>query len=311
MPSRDRWPLAAWLVLLAFVQVGALAVIWWVFVRTADGQAVDAVALSGRSIGQARVDGLVVRALNTITVVSVIATTVAIGFVALARQRIRLAVVATLLVAGANLTTQVLKRSLIERPDLGVPGVETDLNSLPSGHTTVAASLAVAAVLVLPPRLRGGAALAGTCYAALVGVATLAQGWHRPSDAVAAFLVVGAWSAAAGFVLVVTQREPGGTNRSEGAHPYALTLLFVAGLALLTVAAVALGITGQTHQPAPETLSWRRLFAAYSGAAAGIGGTACMVMVMVLATVHRVVPERDLSGPPGPPKPAQVTSGPR
>ncbi|MEQ7127831.1 phosphatase PAP2 family protein [Actinopolymorpha sp. B11F2] len=326
MPSRTRWPLAVWLVLLAFAQVGALAVIWWVFVRTAGGQTLDAVALLGRSIGQTRVDGLVTRALNTITVVSVIAATVTIGFVALARRRYRLAVVATLLIVGANVTTQLLKRSVIERPDLGVEGVETNLNSLPSGHTTVAASMAVAAVLVLPPRLRGGVALAGTCYAALVGIATLAEGWHRPSDAVAAFLVVGAWSAAAGFVLVVTERESerstppsgrerhcspaSGTSWSDGTHPYALTLLFVAGLAMLTVAAVALGITDQTPHPAPENLSWRRLFAAYSGAAAGIAGTACMVMVMVLATVHHVVPSRDTSQPPGPSRRNAVTTGP-
>jgi membrane-associated phospholipid phosphatase len=310
MPSRTHWPLAVWLAFLAFAQVGALAVVWWVFVRTTDGQALDAVALSGRSIGQARVDGLVTRALNTITVVSVIAATITIGFVALARRRYRLAIVATLLIMGANLTTQLLKRSLIERPDLGVEGVETNLNSLPSGHTTVAASMVVAAVLVLPPRLRGGVALAGTCYAALVGIATLAEGWHRPSDAVAAFLVVGAWSAAAGFVLVVTERDSA-SAWSKDAHPYALTLLFIAGLALLTVAAVALGLTDRAPNPAPESLSWRRLFAAYSGAAAGIAGTACMVMVMVLATVHRVVPGRDSPQPPGPPRRNAVTAGPR
>ena len=95
----------------------------------------------------------------------------------------------------------------LDRPYLGVDPQRIEAgNSLPSGHTTVAASVAVALVFVLPPRARGFAAVVGAGYTALVGVATMSAGWHRPSDSVAALLVVGGWAAAAGLALMIAAR---------------------------------------------------------------------------------------------------------
>ncbi|HZC26553.1 MAG TPA: phosphatase PAP2 family protein [Actinopolymorphaceae bacterium] len=308
MPSRARALLAGWLLIVAVAQLCALAGIWWIFVRTPHGQLLDTIAWSGRTIGQSRVQVVVGVTLDAVTVASVIAATCVVGFIALARRRIVLAVVATLFVAGANLTTQVLKHVIIHRPDFGVPSGD-QLNSLPSGHTTVAASVAVAAVLVLPPRLRGLAALLGAAFAALTGIATLAAGWHRPSDPVAALLVVGAWAAGAGLILVLAQRPTAFSDPAD-AHPYAAMLLVLAGIGLLGVAMLALGLTGLEHAD-PGTLSRRRLFAAYAGGAAGIGGTASVVMALVLATVHRVVPGHEGRQPPGTPRQIPVQTGPR
>jgi hypothetical protein len=308
MPSRARALLAGWLLILAVVQVCALVALWWIFVRTPHGQLLDTIAWSGRMIGQSRIQVLVGVVLDAVTVASVLAATCAVGFIALARRRVLLAVVATLLVVGANITTQLLKHEVIHRPDLGIPSGDR-LNSLPSGHTTVAASVAVATVLVLPPRFRGLAAVAGAAYAGLTGIATLAAGWHRPSDAVAALLVVGAWSAAAGVVLVLAQRRDAVSSAAD-AHPYAATLLILAGVGLLVVAMLALGLTGFSTLD-PVALSRRRLFAAYAGGAAGIGGTACVVMALVLATVHRVVPGHEGHRPPGTPRRIPVHTGPR
>ena len=57
--------------------------------------------------------------------------------------------------------------------------------------------------------------------------------------------------------------------------------------------------TDQVTVP-PELLSWRRLFVAYAGSAVGIAGAASVTMSLVLATVHRVVPERAVpTGPTG------------
>jgi membrane-associated phospholipid phosphatase len=293
LPVRDRTGgfLAGWLLLLAAAQAAAFVVVWRVFVGTAQGQQFDTVALTGNTIGRRHIDELVGTVLNAMSVAALVVTTVVIGFIALIRGRVALAAVATLFIAGATATVQALKYA-IHRPDFGVdPERAAAGNSLPSGHTAVAASFAVALVLVLPPRLRGAGALFGAGYAALVGVATLSAGWHRPSDAVAAMLVVGAWAAAAGFLLILLQR--GDTVvETEDAHRVGARALALGGLALLAVAAVSLALTDQVLSVSPDELSRRRLLAAYAGSAAGIAGTACLVMALVAATVHRVVPRR-------------------
>lgn len=283
--------LAMWLLLLAAVQVLALVLVWRFFVRTEHGQLLDFIALSGNSIGQSRVDGLVNNVLNAMSVVALAVATAVIGFIALARGRILLGVLATLLVVGANLTAQGLKY-VITRPDLGVDAERAAAgNSMPSGHVALAASVAIAFVMVLPPRLRGAGGLIGVAYASLAGVATMSAGWHRPSDAVAALLIVGAWAAGASFLLVVTQREDAVVEREE-AHRFSVLLLFLGGAALLAVCAVALKLTDQVLSTPPDQLSRNRLLAAYGGSAAGIAGTASLVMALVLVTMHRVVPRR-------------------
>lgn len=283
---------AAWLVLIAAAQVTAFLAVHRTFVGSVHGQRLDTVALTGNVIGRRHIEGLVETVLDAVSAVALLTAIVVIGFIAVARGRLALAMLATVLIVGANATTQALKR-FIERPDFGVDGAFTGAgNSLPSGHATVAASVAVALVLVLPARVRGLAAVVGAAYAALVGVATLSAGWHRPSDAVAAYLVVGAWAAVVGLVLVVLDRGTGDVPR---AHRYTPLLLAVVAVGLLAVAAVCLGTTLQVVSTPLEWLSRDRLLVAYAGGAAGIAGSAALMMAVVLASVHRVVPDRPVA----------------
>ena len=97
------------------------------------------------------------------------------------------------MILGSNVTTQVFK-ALVHRPSLIQDPAIIAVNTLPSGHSTVAASLAAALVLVVPVRLRPLAATLGALYAAGIAAMTLAAGWHRPSDAVSVFAVVGIWT---------------------------------------------------------------------------------------------------------------------
>ena len=106
------------------------------------------------------------------------------------------------------MTTEVLKLHILERPDL-LDGVSRPWNTFPSGHSTVAMSLAVGAVLVAPRRLRGTVALAGVAYAAAVAGATVVTGWHRPSDTIGGGFVAVGWGAAVAAILVATR----GTGR--------------------------------------------------------------------------------------------------
>ncbi len=122
--------------------------------------------------------------------------------IALLRGRPRLAIGAGVVVLGANITTQALK-ARFDRPDL-IGGAATDAGAFPSGHVTVAMSLAMGLVLVVPPAARWTAALAGCAYATGVGFAVIALDWHRPSEVVGAYLVTVAWTAAVAAVLVAT-----------------------------------------------------------------------------------------------------------
>ncbi|WP_369931370.1 phosphatase PAP2 family protein [Plantactinospora sp. BC1] len=299
MRGRSGILTASWLILLTALQILAFVVVWRFAVGTEHGQLLDTIALTGNSIGQHRIEGIVGGVLNAVSLLSLLVATAVIGFIALIRVRITLAVVTVVLIVGANVTTQALKY-FIERPDFDVDEArEAAGNSLPSGHTAVAASVAIALVMVLPPRVRGWGALVGAGYSAAAGVATLSAGWHRPSDAVAALLVVGAWASAASLVLLLTQRETAQVSAADG-NRRVTAVLAVVGLALLLVAALALGWTdGVRSTPIPE-FDRRQLMIAYGGSAAGIAGTAALVTALVLVTLHRVVPRHTGRGATAP-----------
>ncbi|NJC66791.1 phosphatase PAP2 family protein [Planosporangium flavigriseum] len=287
-----RWPfgLAMWLVVLAAAEVAGFIAVCQFFVQSRHGQQLDLVALTGNRIGQSQVEGPVDTILNAISVLSLVIATAVVGFIALIRRRLAVAFGAVLLIVGANATTQILKL-LVNRPELGVDLERAAAgNSLPSGHTTIAASVAVAFMLVLPPRLRGVGGVLGALFAAIAGVATLSAGWHRPSDAVAALLVVGVWACAAGLFIVIAQRRHGGVDYGRS-HRIAVRVLTIAGLVLLAGAGIALKLTDQVLSTPPDELSRLRLLTAYAGGAMGIAGTAGLVFACVLATVRRVVPK--------------------
>ncbi|WP_091089741.1 phosphatase PAP2 family protein [Micromonospora nigra] len=280
---------AVWLVVLAMVQTAGFLAVWRGALHVEVGQWIDTVALTGNRIGQDHIDEPVDHILNAMSVVSLLAATGVIGFIALIRGRIALAVTATMLIAGANVTTQLLKYGLT-RPDYGIDPERVYVgNSLPSGHTTVAASVAVALVLVLPRRVRALGAFIGAGYAAVAGVATLSAGWHRPSDAVAAFLVVGVWAALAGLLLLVTQREQAQIESAD-AHRVAAAVLGIGGLLAIVACGIALAWLVDLRAVPPDQLARRPLFVGYAGSAAGIAGTMGVVMALVLVAVHRVVP---------------------
>ncbi|MEQ7129530.1 phosphatase PAP2 family protein [Actinopolymorpha sp. B11F2] len=288
-----RGVVAAWLVVLALVQVVGLALVWWIFIRTPHGQVLDASVLRAGSIGRSQVADLVDTLLDVVSLASLIGATIAIGFIAIARRRYRLAIVTTLLIVGATATSRVLKNIVIDRPDLGIAGTNIGApNSLPSGHMTVAAAVTVAAVLVVPPRLCSLTAVIGTTYTALTGIATLSAGWHRPSDALAALLIVGIWASVGGHFLVLAQRhEP--VQKPARPHHRTVAVLALVGGILLAATVLTIGLVDHAELTPPVELSTPRLIGAYLAGVTGIAGATCLLLAMVLSTVHRVVPTLD------------------
>lgn len=177
--------------------------------------------------------------LETISVASVALLGGAIVALATLRRRWDLAAAAAAAMLGANLTTQALKAEL-PRPDLVASQVGEA--SLPSGHATVAVSLALALVLVVPPTGRLLAGVVGGAYAIAIGVATIAADWHRPSDVAAAYLVAALWTALAGAVLATRRRrapEPGREGVARRARRAGRAAAGLAAAFVLTVAVAA------------------------------------------------------------------------
>lgn len=270
------------LLLAAVGCLGLVLALYLVFVRTARGQWVDDASLRGTTIGRGRIIDPVSNILNLVSVTALVLATITVGAIGYLRRRPRLAMLAMLLVVGSNLTTEVLKHLVLNRPlrDAADP---LPFNTLPSGHTTVALSVAAAVTLVVPARVRVPVAVVGVLYGGTTGVATLSAGWHRPSDAVTACLVVALWVALVG-ALAVSLRHPGGGRVDGWSYPLARGAAALSSAGLLAVSVLALAVTATSVSEAP---SRHRLFLAYAGGASAIAGTALAAMAGLLVMAHR------------------------
>lgn len=221
--------------LLAFWAVWAT---WDTFVASPLGQRADQLALEGAARGQGVLWELAEPVLGVVSNAFVGLGLAAAVILALARGRWWLAAQVAILVAGSNLTTQVLKHAVLDRPALlDVP--RADINTLPSGHTTVAASIAAGLLIAVPRRWRPVVAVAGAAYTGATGVSTLIGQWHRPSDVVAAILVVLAWGAAVCALSSPTSLDAPQTGREPGSSGAAgLLLLGAVGTGALAVGAL-------------------------------------------------------------------------
>lgn len=239
---------------------------------TVTGRLVDDAAFRGAEYGRSRLWQVAEPVLDVVSVPFVVVVAVSAVLLALLRRRVVLAAQVAVLMVGANVTTQVLKR-LLDRPDLGLH--DRTVNSLPSGHTTVAASTSAALVLVVPRRWRGWAAVLGAVYTTATGVSTLVGRWHRPSDAVAAVLVVLAWT---GLVVGLAR---GGAGRAGRVR--ATAALLVGGGVVLS-ATTALAYRRTAHAIAVDAeLGRPELLVAYGGGALAIAAVACLAFGAIAA----------------------------
>lgn len=227
---RSSWP-----ALLLVIWVGLLLGVYAVALGTGTGLELDA-----RGVVQGfdaerlpRVHAATENLLRTIDVSSLALIGGGIVLLALLRGEPRNALAAAMIMGGANLTTQLLKPFLsrldpLEAEASRIPG------TFPSGHATVAMSLALAAVLVSPPGLRLLVAVTGAGYALLVGVALLALGWHYPSDVAGGYLVAAIWAALA---LLLVSALP-----ARAAPRHGRPGVLARGAASATIAIVMLGM---------------------------------------------------------------------
>jgi hypothetical protein len=115
-------------------------------------------------------------------------------------------------------------------------GGQLDDTNWPSGHTTAAMTLALCAVVAVPPAWRAATALAGATFAVAVAYATLALTWHYPSDVLAGFLL-----AALGVSAALAVLAPLEIDDPEPPVSLPVAWLLVVGAAGSIVAAAVVG----------------------------------------------------------------------
>lgn len=249
----------------ALVSAALFVAVYVVFVRSYIGQVIDERAFAGADAWKGDLIEFAHGFLDALPVASVVIGAVIALVIVLVRRNWLVFAVAVGAAAGANVSTQVLKYTVLSRPE---KGVDVGLaNSLPSGHTAVAASAALVVFLLAAPRFRPLAAVVGSLFTIAAGASTLVEQWHRPSDVVAGMLVVAFWGCLAGIVLAWL--------RLPGAEPPVRSklwpLVWVGGVCAAG-SVVALLITYFSAQSGTE-----HLFVAYAGGVAAIVATGFVV----------------------------------
>ncbi len=235
--SRER--LLALVGLAAFCAL-AFAVVY-VLAGSPAGRRIDDVAVAGGAIVGSRQFVAANHLLDVITTTSLGFMIVALAAVAILRRRPWLALCAAASVGGAAILAQLLKADLPqERLALYAEGLR-----FPSGHSTIALALGLAAVLIAPSRLRVPVAVVAVLFASAIGICVVAAGWHRSSDVAGGFLLATGWTAALAAATLAAsprelrrehrERDAGALHRFAGALPV-LAVFVVAGGVMFALA---------------------------------------------------------------------------
>jgi membrane-associated phospholipid phosphatase len=200
MLRRPAAPLVA-----ALVCMLATTVVWLLAFQTGAGARLDSTVLGGfTGLRGSDVEPLADAAAHLADPVPFVVLGFVIVSIALARHQPRHALVVAVVLAGATLTTQLLKPlATVARP-ADRPSLAPLADAWPSGHTTAAMALALCLVVVVPAPWRPLAAATGGTFAVAQAYGLLVMGWHYPSDVAGAFGVATVWLALAVAVLRVT-----------------------------------------------------------------------------------------------------------
>ncbi len=194
MTVKTTWALAG-----AFACALIAVVTWAVAFRTGVGHTADARVLGDlTTLQQTRAAPLAQRLGVFANPGPYAMLSLALVLIAFALRGALVAAVAGAVLVIPNLVTQVLKRELAEPRSASVV---VDAVSWPSGHSTAAMALALAAVLVARGAWRPTVAVVGGLFAVGMAGSVVLLGWHFPSDAIGGFAVAGAGACLGAAVL--------------------------------------------------------------------------------------------------------------
>ena len=271
---------------LALLLMAVLVAVYAVAFGIAAVQTVDLRAIPEGLAGQgvAHAELATGRLLDSISVGSLVIAGGGLVAVALVRRRFGQAIAAAVVIAGANVTTQALKPLLGRLDPLGGDAERFSEGIFPSGHATVAMSLALALVIVVPATARPVAAVVAAVYAGAVGVGLLLLGWHFPSDVAGGFLVAGVWAAAAIAWLRARSRHDPVTLAPVPRVRAGVTVALVLGVLAVLAVGVAIGLRVNDLD---QIARYGRLHTAFFGGAAVTVVLAAAIPASVAAIMLR------------------------
>jgi membrane-associated phospholipid phosphatase len=269
-----------WAHMVAIVCAVLLPAVYLLAVWTATGQRLEdgVLAAAARAAGRAEPASWALDSAESVLAGIAVVAVVLLGLV---RRRLFLGVLSAGVVGASILTTELLKRMAL-RPVLLESGERRDDQSFPSGHTVVATSVMCALVLVTPHLLRGLVALLASVWATSVAVATIAAGWHRPSDTIGSDLIAVIYVSTAIAVLARRGWVNSTASPAVAGRPRLSGIATVAAgcVAWVAACAVVVNLSGYATVAAGGTqLIVGRLIASL--------GTA-VVTVILLALLYRV-----------------------
>lgn len=183
---RDR----LWFAGSAALFASLAALVYAVSRGTSGGVSIDeSIATDLEYSGGTRLDSATHLVLWSVDAAVVAAAMLALVVATLGRRAAAAATAAGVLLAagvGSALTKRMLEGIDPFEIEVTREGVAS---SFPSGHTTLAAGVAASLVILALPLYRLAAALGGAGYTAAVGMASVSDGGHYPSDALGAVLV--------------------------------------------------------------------------------------------------------------------------
>lgn len=185
--------------------------------------------------------------LQQVSVTTVGVAGVLVAAVALSRRRMGLAVGSLVLIGGATVTTQILKKFVIHE----LPG--STPNSMPSGHATVGISISLAVLMVLPVAWQWCVLPASAAVGFFFGAGTVVGHWHHPGDVLAALAVCLAWAGVALALAHTVDHGPLARASRTSSHPVRAigpglaTWLVIGGIALVSCLFLAWGAQPTVH----------------------------------------------------------------
>jgi membrane-associated phospholipid phosphatase len=277
MPIRPRTA-----ALGASVCVALLAVVWFAAFHIGFfGHADESIYVQfGDLHGHGRIEWAAHHIVSLINVDHYAIWVAALIVITLLRRRPRSAFAAGVIILGANASTELLKHALAA-PRFGwlVGPV-----SWPSGHSTAAMALALAAVLCAPARWRPVVAALGAVLAVAVGYSVVATGMHYPSDVLGGFLMATAWGLATVAALRRAEQWRPSSIALAGERASVGATLGAPGVVL--GAAVVLGATALLTRP-HQVASYIRLHEAFAVGALGIAALGFALATSMLLSVRR------------------------
>lgn len=167
--------------------------VYLIFVHTIPGQIIDEILLHTDNKLNKSLQESINKFLLLLPVISIIFITflsLIVGF--FKNNWVRILIIFSMILMN-NLTIQIFKYYVCKRSNFGIS--EIQINSLPSGHTTLIASISSSTALLFNNiKLKNIFIYLSFGYSSMIGLFTIINRWHRFSDIIASLLLTASWT---------------------------------------------------------------------------------------------------------------------